>query len=176
MATFGSLPGPSTEGTPGPATTVSPTPTATPPSPVSEGCIDSATMAVPDCSGLHIPPACGIRSFLLQRCETYRAYMDPKVATVAIQCMEGLPARQQCDAASAYDCGKQALSESCADTELAPMCSIAASSCKTTANDCAALLSGLNDTGKQQVAKCIGRGCQSGLYSCVEGLSSATER
>jgi hypothetical protein len=188
MATYGSLPSSSTEGLPGPAvergggavtappaTTATPAPTATasmPPSPATEGCLDTATMPVPDCSGLHVPATCGIRSFLIQRCETYRTYMDPKVATLAIQCMENVPARQQCDAASAYDCGKQALSESCADNELAQMCSIAASSCKTTANDCAALLSGLNDSGKQAVARCIGRGCQAGLYSCVEGLSS----
>jgi hypothetical protein len=182
MATFGSLPSSSTEGMPGPATerggsltpsaTATPATTSTPPSPATESCVDSGAMAVPDCTGMHVPASCGIRSFLVQRCETYRTYMDAKVAAVAIQCMEGLPARQQCDAASAYDCGKQALSESCEDSGLAQMCAIAASSCKTTASDCAALLSGLNDTGKQEVARCIGRGCQAGLYSCVEGLSA----
>lgn len=168
------MPHPATEvgGKVSPAVTAAPAVTATPPSPVSEGCLDTSTMAVPDCSGLHVPATCGIRSFLVQRCEAYRKYMDPKVATVAIQCMEGAPSSQQCNAANAYDCGKQALSESCADSDLAQMCAIAASSCHTTASDCQALLSGLNDTGKQEVARCIGQGCKAGLYSCVEGLSS----
>jgi hypothetical protein len=154
-----------------PAVTTTPAVTSMPPSPASEGCLDMASMAVPDCSGLHVPASCGIRSFLVQRCEAYRKYMDPKVATVAVQCMEGAPAGQQCSATNAYDCGKQALSESCVDTDLSQMCAIAATSCHTTASDCAALLSGLNDTGKQEVARCIGQGCKAGLYSCVEGLS-----
>jgi hypothetical protein len=172
-----------TEGMPNPASesaarvyptvTASPAITATAPSPASEGCLDTAAMTVPDCTGVRVPASCGIRSFLLQRCEAYRKYMDPKVATLAIQCMEGAPPAQQCSATSAYDCGKQALSESCADNDLSQMCAIAASSCHTTASDCAALLSGLNDTGKQEVARCIGQGCKSGLYSCVEGLSSS---
>jgi hypothetical protein len=177
-----SLPGSATEGMPHPATevggkvapvvTAAPAMTATPPGPASEGCLDTSAMATPDCSGLHVPATCGIRSFLVQRCEAYRKYMDAKVATVAIQCMEGAPPSQQCSATNAYDCGKQALSESCADNDLAQMCAIAASSCHTTASDCQALLSGLNDTGKAEVARCIGQGCKAGLYSCVEGLSS----
>jgi hypothetical protein len=98
--------------------------------------------------------------------------MDSKVATAAINCMTGMSSAQMCLSTSAYDCGKQALSESCEDSGLTQMCQIAATSCHTTANDCTALLSGLNDAGKQEVAKCIGKGCKAGLYSCVEGLSS----
>jgi hypothetical protein len=86
--------------------------------------------------------------------------------------MESMSSKQLCDGENTYDCGKQALSEACPDTDLAQLCSIAASSCRTTASDCTALLSGLNDTAKQAVAKCIATGCHSGLYSCVEGLSS----
>jgi hypothetical protein len=99
--------------------------------------------------------------------------MDPKVAAAAVNCMEAMTSEQICHAMGSYDCGKQALSEACADTGLSQMCEIAAKSCKTTANDCTALLSGLNDAAKQEVARCISRGCQAGLYSCVEGLSPA---
>jgi hypothetical protein len=150
-----------------------PAATATP-STASEGtgCLDTSAVAVPDCSTLKLDPSCGIRSFVLQKCNTYRDYFDPQVATVAVSCMEGLTSKQLCDGESTYACGKHALSEACPDTELAQLCSIAATSCKTTANDCTALLSGLNDTAKHAVAKCIATGCHAGLYSCVEGLAS----
>jgi hypothetical protein len=164
---------PSTEGTVAPATTG--TPAVTPPSAGAEsagGCLDTSTVAVPDCNSLKIAPSCGIRSFVIQKCNTYRDFFDPTVATVAVSCMEALSSKQLCEGENTYSCGKQALSEACPDTELAQLCSIAATSCNTTMNDCTALLSGLNDTAKQAVAKCIATGCHAGLYSCVEGLSS----
>jgi hypothetical protein len=175
MAQF-APPGPSTEST-GPASPAASHPFAppTPPSPASEGCLDTEAVQVPDCSSVHVSASCPIRSFVVQRCEAYRANMDAKVATAAVTCMASMSNEQLCNGVGAYDCGKQALSEACADDGLAQMCDIAAKSCKTTTNDCAALLSGLNDSAKQEVARCIGRGCQAGLYSCVEGLSAATE-
>ncbi|HEX3343315.1 MAG TPA: hypothetical protein VHS09_02030, partial [Polyangiaceae bacterium] len=163
--------GPSTEGL-APATTSEPV--VPPPAPPGDapGCLDTSSVAVPDCNRLKIDPSCGIRSFVVSRCNTYRDYFDSTVATVAVSCMEAMSSKQLCDAENTYSCGKQALTEACPDTELAQLCSIAASSCKTTAADCTALLSGLNDAAKQAVAKCIATGCHSGLYSCVEGLSS----
>jgi hypothetical protein len=128
-------------------------------------------MAVPDCSGLKIEPTCGIRSFVIQKCNAYRDDFDPSVATVAVDCLEHMSGKQLCDAENVYNCGKQALSEACADSELTQLCSIAATSCRTSATDCTALLSGLNDGAKQQVARCIATGCHAGLYSCVEGLT-----
>jgi hypothetical protein len=174
------LPGPSTESgatqPTGPGHTFSTTPAqATAPSPASEGCLDTEPMAVPDCSALRVSATCPFRTFVVQRCEAYRTNMDAKVAAAAVSCMEGMSNEQLCNTVASYDCGKRALSEACADDGLAQMCDIAAKSCKTTANDCAALLSGLNDAAKQEVARCIARGCQAGLYSCVEGLSPATE-
>jgi len=164
---------PATEGAVAPAPTVAPGP-ATPPSTGGEvaGCLDTAAVAVPDCNSLKIDPSCGIKSFVVQKCNTYRDFFDPAVATVAVSCMEAMSSKQLCDGENTYNCGKQALSEACPDTELAQLCSIAATSCKTSAGDCTALLSGLNDNAKQAVAKCIATGCHAGLYSCVEGLSS----
>jgi hypothetical protein len=153
---------------------VTPPGAVTPPGTGGEGagCLDTSTVAIPDCNSLKIDPSCGIKSFVVQKCNTYRDFLDPQVATVAVSCMEGLSSKQLCDGANTYACGKQALSEACPDTDLAQLCSIAAASCRTTTNDCTALLSGLNDTAKQAVAKCIASGCHAGLYSCVEGLSS----
>jgi hypothetical protein len=173
----GVVPGPSTEGTaagnpPPPQATPTPTPAAPT---EAQGCLDSTAMAVPDCSSLKFEPSCGIKPFVMEKCKTYRDYLDPSVATVAVSCMESLSSKQLCDASNTYNCGKQALSEACPDNELAQLCTIAATSCKTTASDCTALLSGLNDTAKQAVARCIATGCHAGLYSCVEGLSSSGE-
>jgi hypothetical protein len=53
------------------------------------------------------------------------------------------------------------------------MGSIAAGPCKVTTSDCSAMISGLNDQGKQQVPPCVAKGCGARLYSYVEGLSSA---
>ncbi|MGD0527340.1 MAG: hypothetical protein ABSE49_19520 [Polyangiaceae bacterium] len=144
------------------------------PAPPSEGggCLDTAPVSVPDCNRLRIDPSCGIKSFVVQRCNAYRAYFDSAVATVAVSCMEAMSSKQLCDAENTYSCGKQALAEACPDTELTQLCSIAATSCKTTAADCTALLSGLNEPAKQEVARCIASGCHAGLYSCVEGLGS----
>jgi hypothetical protein len=127
-------------------------------------------MPVPDCSALRLDASCPSRAVVMQRCATYKTYLDPKVAALAIQCMTGLSPKQRCSASNADECGKLALAQACADPGLAPMCHIAATSCKTTASDCTALLSGLSDTGKQKVAECVGRGCQAGLYACIEAL------
>jgi hypothetical protein len=172
--------GPSNEGPSTAVAVAAPAPDAvTPPTPPSfadrEGCLDTSAMSVPECSNLKVEPGCAIRSFVLEKCNTYRDTLDPSVATVAVDCMERMSSKQLCDATNTYNCGTQALSEACPDTDLAQLCSIAATSCKTTASDCTALLSGLNDGAKQQVARCIATGCHAGLYSCVEGLTSSSD-
>ncbi|HEY1696017.1 MAG TPA: hypothetical protein VGG39_27810 [Polyangiaceae bacterium] len=152
-----------------PASPTAPTP-AVPSPPATEGCLDTESSAVPDCNEVRVAASCGIRSFVQQECRTYKTYMDAKVAAVAVGCMANLSPAQLCDASNTYACGKQALSEACADNELTQLCQIAAKSCRTTPGDCTALLSGLSDDGKTKVAECISHGCQAGLYSCVEGL------
>jgi len=173
-----SLGGESAEGSSGPGATSAPdaiTPPSRPSSGDGEGCLDTSPTSVPECSNLKLEPGCVIRSFVFQKCNAYRDTFDPSVAAVAVDCMKRMSSQQLCDATNTYNCGKQALSEACPDNELEPLCSIAATSCKTTASDCAALLSGLNDGAKQQVARCIAAGCRTGLYSCVEGLASSSD-
>jgi hypothetical protein len=97
------------------------------------------------------------------------------VAAAAVSCLASLSSKQVCDATQTYGCGKAALAQACADPEVTQLCGIAATSCKSSPADCTALLSGLNDQGKEQVAACVAKGCQAGLYSCVEGLTSSTE-
>jgi hypothetical protein len=112
---------------------------------------------------------------MAQRCATYAADMDAKVASSAITCMNGLTGAAACDSTQAYGCGKTALINACADNTVAQLCQIAATPCKTAANDCITMLSGLNPTGQDAVAQCVAKGCSAGLYSCIEGLTSSTE-
>jgi hypothetical protein len=134
-------------------------------------CLDGNSVTVPDCATVKAPDAtCTPFPFPQQKCTAYKTYFAPKVAAQAISCMAALSSKQVCDATTTYGCAKQALAQACPDPQVGQLCSIAATSCKSTAADCTALLSGLNDQGKQQVAQCVAQGCQAGLYSCVEGL------
>jgi hypothetical protein len=117
---------------------------------------------------------CSTNTVPQQKCATYTAYFDPRVAAAAISCMSTMSSRQLCDATQSTNCGHAALAQACSDSTLAQLCSIAATSCKSNPSDCTALLSGLNDNGKQQVAQCIAQGCQSGLAACVDGLTAPT--
>jgi hypothetical protein len=112
---------------------------------------------------------------MAQRCATYAADFDPKVAASAISCMNGLKGAAACDSTQAYGCGKNALMQACADTStVGQICQIAATPCSVSASDCATMLSGLNSTGQDAVAQCVAKGCQGGLYSCIEGLSASS--
>ena len=149
-----------------------------PPAPLPTGaddptstCLDELAAPLPDCALVHAPdPSCAPFPFPYQKCESYRAYFDPKIAAVAVACLAGLSSRQLCDRGQIDACGTNALSEACEDPTAGQLCAIAATSCKTSSTECASILSGLNDQAKQLVAKCIANGCQAGLYSCVEEL------
>jgi hypothetical protein len=139
--------------------------------PPANACLDANTATVPDCATMKAPDtSCAPFPFPQQRCASYKSNFAPKVAASAIACMTALSSKQVCDGSQAYNCGKAALAQACPDPAVGQLCAIAATSCKSTAADCTALLSGLNDQGKQQVAQCVAQGCQAGLYSCIEGL------
>ncbi|MDP9035712.1 MAG: hypothetical protein M3O50_12980, partial [Myxococcota bacterium] len=81
-------------------------------------------------------------------------------------------------AAQVSSCGRTALAQACPDSSVAQLCGIAATACKSSAADCTAMISGLNDSGKQRVAQCVAQGCTAGLASCVDALlptSNATK-
>jgi len=144
----------------------------TPPAPST--CLDTGAATIPDCGAMQAADSsCAPFPFPQQKCSAYKTYFDPKVAAVAVSCMTALNGKQVCDGSQSYNCGKAALVQACPDSTLAQLCAIAATSCKSTASDCTALLSGLNDQGKDQVAQCIAQGCSAGLYSCIEGLTSS---
>jgi hypothetical protein len=137
-------------------------------------CLDELAAPRADCALVRAPDAsCAPFPFPLQKCAAYQAYFDPKIAAVAVACLAGLSSRQLCDPTQIDACGTNALSEACEDPTVGQLCAIAATSCKTTSIECSSIVSGLNDQGKELVAKCIAKGCQASLYSCVEGLAAA---
>jgi hypothetical protein len=159
-----------------------PTPNVTPPAPVPpqppqpapSSCLGDGAATPGDCNALTAPmsgPSCEGLSFAKDRCNVYKTYFKPTVAAAAYSCLN--QPQGMCASPQTYACGQNALKQACADSTVTQLCSIAATSCKTTAADCSAMVSGLNDQGKQQVASCVAKGCGAGLYSCIEGLSSA---
>jgi hypothetical protein len=157
-----------TSPTPSPTVPPPPAPTPPPPSPPA-ACLDSNPATVPACS-----VSCPSNAFVAQRCAAYAADFDQKVAASAISCMNGLKAASACDSMQAYNCGKAALNQACADPTVTQLCQIAATPCKVAQNDCITMLSGLNSTGQDAVAQCVAKGCSAGLYSCIEGLSATS--
>lgn len=139
-------------------------------------CLDKgAASPAADCSKLPAPDSSCVSSSTAQAsCSAVTAYFTPKVALAAASCMGALPSKDLCDATRVYGCEKSALANACADSSIAQLCAIAAPACKSTPSDCTTSLSGLNDTGKEQVARCVAQGCAGGLDGCVAGLAAAT--
>lgn len=150
-----------------------PPPSVPPPTdPPAGACLDSAPAATsPTCEGLAPDASCAPFAFVGQKCAAYNLYFKPKVAAQAVSCMKAFDGKALCSAGNTYTCGKNALLASCPDANVATACTQIAATCKDTAANCSALLSGLNAAGLQKVSQCaVADGCKSGLYSCVEGL------
>jgi hypothetical protein len=141
--------------------------------PTPQSCLDNGQATVGDCGQMQAPDSsCAPFPFPQSRCNVYKQFFDAKTAAAAVKCEIGLSAKQVCDGMQSYNCGKAALLQACPDPQVTQFCQGAVTPCQTTASDCAAMVSGLNDQGQQQVAMCVAKGCQGGLYSCVEGLSA----
>jgi hypothetical protein len=136
----------------------------------SAACLDNGPATVGDCGAARPPdPSCLGASLTQQRCAASKAYFAPKVAAAAVSCMTALSSQAVCDPSQSDNCAKAALAQACPDSSVAQLCGIAAASCKSNASDCTALLSGLTNQAKAQVAQCVAQGCSAGLYACILG-------
>lgn len=137
-------------------------------------CLDSSAAVVGDCGTMRAPdPSCAFSTAAAQRCAMFRTEFDPLVAVAAVSCMTSLTSKELCDAAQTESCARSALAQACPDSTVSQLCQVAAGPCKISQSDCSGLLSGLNDQGKEGVARCVATGCNAGLYACIDGLSSA---
>jgi hypothetical protein len=119
-------------------------------------------------------PSCAPFPRAQQRCHVYQANFDPKVAAAAVYCMTLLSANQVCDLTQATACARSALTQACVDSSVTQLCQIAAQPCRTTEPDCAAMLSGLNESGQRGVAQCVAKGCTGGLAACIDALPATS--
>jgi hypothetical protein len=147
-------------------------PASPPPPPSPAGCLDPGAATVASCTAVPAPdPSCSPTP-TTQKCNAYRAYFNAKVAGATVSCMAGLSSKQLCDPSQVANCARGALAQACTDPSVAQLCQIAANSCKSTAAECTALLSGLNAQGQQAVAQCVAQGCSGGLFACIDGMTS----
>jgi hypothetical protein len=140
----------------------------------STSCLDTGPAPALDCGQMASPdPSCAPFPQARARCASYKANFDPKVAAAAVYCMTLLSSRDVCNLSQATACAKSALAEACTDPSVARLCQIAKGPCATTAADCSAMLSGLNESGQEGVAQCVARGCPGGLAACIDALPAS---
>jgi hypothetical protein len=142
--------------------------------PPAATCLDTSAAAVGDCAAMQASTACPAAPTPLQKCNAYKTYFAPKVAAAAVSCLTALTSAQVCDATQVAACGRAALAQACPAPGVAQLCQIAAGPCKTSATDCTAVISGLDDQGQQAIAQCVAQGCSAGLSACIDGLPSTS--
>lgn len=113
----------------------------------------------------------GLEGFLSSECEMIAFIMKPVPADAARNCMIALDPPDLCDATNTYACIAAALDSSCPDPEADDECTTIADACGQTVdefNECTSTLSGMTQTGRDQMVACMDPACD--LYACVEGL------
>jgi hypothetical protein len=149
-----------------------------PPQPFSSGgmCRAKGAAANPKgCNDMAGPPAAcapppGSIGFVRSKCNSYRKHFKPRVAQRAVACVNGQRVNQSRDGCETYRCGDQALKQACLDPSAQSLCRTVAQQCGTSLGACTSMLSGMNALGRQEVAACAAKGCQFGLWSCIEGM------
>jgi len=142
--------------------------------PAAATCLDTGPAAVGDCGAMQAATACPVAPTPQQKCNAFKTYFAPKVAAAAVTCLTALTSAQVCDATQVSACAKSALAQACPVPAVAQLCQIAAGPCKTTATDCASVVSGLDDQGQQAIAQCVAQGCSTGLSGCVDNLAGSS--
>ena len=137
-------------------------------------CLDTGAATAGDCAAMQPATACPAAPTPLQKCNAYKTYFAPKVAAAAVSCLTALSSAQVCDPTQVSACGRGALAQACPAPGVAQLCQIAAGPCKTSAADCTAVISGLDEQGQQAIAQCVAQGCAAGLSACIDGLASST--
>jgi len=160
---------------------------AEPPAPADEGDDDepddsdlcgevdarSVTRAAGPCTNDLVVPAgaslacpCGPNHFGASKCASYKNYLKPRIAKVALDCLARLA--PTCLGCGVYACGDRAMKGSCADPTADVECRALAKQCPSMPLDiCGRYMSALNAAGRTKLKACMTR-CT--LYSCAEGL------
>jgi len=129
----------------------------------------------------------GCGGYATQRCGEYKKAMKPRVAALAVECLNKLRPDERCDRNRVNLCGHLALMQACPEDDaakpsaLAPTCDAIVATCATatgptatlastlgpTLADCRRTLVGLNEAGRAQAADCVKQHCtDKGLLFC----------
>jgi hypothetical protein len=124
------------------------------------------------CTTLKEDASCAPFDFVRGMCASNVTFMKARVAERAVACQQALGAKKLCDSTYTWDCRDEALRSACADASADAVCGAIAQKCPVNQDECRGYLAGLNDGGRQEVAKCLETpdGCRWGVWSCVEGL------
>lgn len=125
------------------------------------------------CGGLKFDKSCAPFPFVTEACDDAIKYYKPKIAERAVACIQKQSPKKLCDAMSTYHCKDVALRSACIDPSADASCNAIIAKCPSTSmSECRGYLSGMNDSGRAEMIKCMTgpSGCSWGLYSCTEGL------
>lgn len=124
------------------------------------------------CTTVREDASCAPFDFVQGMCSSNLSYMKPRIAERAVGCMQALGPKKLCDSTNTYECRDEALRSACADASADAACGAIAQKCSVDQDECRGYLAGLNDVGRQAVAKCLEApdGCRWGVWSCIEGL------
>ena len=167
----GKRPSPADEGMVGITPLISPgTCRAAPVAPRSAAGCSDAVGQPNDCSRVNLSGGCSSFSFICDKCESYKKHFKPKVAERAVNCVISQTKEELRDGCGTYACGDLALKSACPDAAAQSLCQTVAQQCGGPLHECTSLLSGMNAAGRAKVSACAARGCQFGLWSCIEGM------
>jgi len=169
------------------ASAVSVKPPAPAPVPVCDDSVGApAACPAPGYSADEGQPGCMLAT---KRCADFKQSMKPRVAELAVACLDALTPAQRCDANRVAYCGHAALMAACSDVEpSAPQssaaddvggtCTAISAACGGAAlapsmRDCRGTLAGLTALGREQMASCMKAHCSDkGLLGCEASLIS----
>jgi hypothetical protein len=117
----------------------------------------------------------GCGSFAHTRCNELKQSLKPKVAEVAVECLNKLKPQERCDANRVNLCAHLALMNACPEKkkDATPECDTIIAACGASPiapslRECRQTVSGLNSEGRTRLVSCMRTHCfDKGLVGCV---------
>lgn len=115
----------------------------------------------------------GCGSFATTRCKELKESLKPRVAEVAVECMNKLKPHERCDAIRVNLCAHLALMNACPEKKRPAECETIIAACGTSPiapsmNECRQTMNGMNAEGRSRLVGCMRTHCfDKGLLGCV---------
>jgi hypothetical protein len=135
------------------------------------GACDDTADSLVSCTGVEPTDCDGLEGFLSSECEMLEFNLKPALANLARNCMIALEPPELCVTTNTDACVLLALESSCPDPEADDECTTIATACgdSSPASDtCSAALSGMTQSGRDQMVQCMTAPCD--LFACIQVL------